>query len=78
MVLLASCLARTTIEYHTHKPTCIYYLKKKKRRNLKHSCELFFIYLYIWGNLSHDTENKMLTFNIADICDFYPDTNTGE
>lgn len=79
MVLLASCFARTITKYHTHKPTCIYYTEKNKtKQNLQQNCGLCFIYSYIWGNLSHDIENKMLTFNIADICEFQLYTNTGE
>lgn len=45
-------------------------LQKLKKKKLQHNCGLCFIYLYIWGNLSHDTENKMLTFNIEGICEF--------
>lgn len=41
---------------------------KKKEKILQLNCRLCFIYLNIWENLSHwshDTENKMLIFNIA-------------
>lgn len=57
------------------------YLKKKKKKVHQENCGLRFIYLNIWDNLSHwshDTEDKMLTFNIAGICAFSPDTSAGE
>lgn len=80
IVLLASWFPITVIRYQAHKLTCIYCTGKTKQNktNLQQNCGLCFIYLYIWGNFSHDIENKMLTFNIADICEFQPDTNTGE
>lgn len=68
---LASCFARTTIKNHTHtNHSCTIRGTGEGRGNQKtHNlhCGLGFIYLYVCGNLSHDTGNKMLTFNIADI-----------
>jgi len=44
--------------------------KKKSSQQLQQNYGLSFIYLYIWGKLSHDIENKTLTFNTADISEF--------